>query len=126
MNPPPPRFPAGGCTTASANPVATAASTALPPACIISTPAREANSCTLTTIPCCAWIGSVEAATNCVALIVRAAISSKINDLCRNRMNVEAIQECGYLRLADGGKQSQINGVYGARPRPTMVSKHTI
>jgi hypothetical protein len=44
MKPPPPRFPAWGHTTASANPVATAASMALPPACMISTPAREASS----------------------------------------------------------------------------------
>ena len=31
MKPPPPRLPASGCTTARANPTATAASTALPP-----------------------------------------------------------------------------------------------
>ena len=31
MNPPPPRLPADGCTTARARPVAIAASTALPP-----------------------------------------------------------------------------------------------
>ncbi len=51
MNPPPPMFPEDGCTTASANEVATAASIALPPAFIISTPAAEASSWTLTTMP---------------------------------------------------------------------------
>src|SRR5881398_2667765 len=38
MNPPPPRLPASGSTTASANPTATAASTALPPCWMISIP----------------------------------------------------------------------------------------
>ena len=41
--PPPPRLPAAGCTTASAKPVATAASTAFPPARNISRPASEAE-----------------------------------------------------------------------------------
>src|SRR5256885_11373067 len=85
MNPPPPRFPAGGCTTASANPVATAASTALPPACMISTPARDANSCTLTTTACGTRTGSVEAERK-GAPTVTDTIQSKINDLCGNRM----------------------------------------
>ncbi len=56
-NPPPPRLPATGWTTASAKPVATAASTALPPARRISRPASEARWCTLTTMPCCARTG---------------------------------------------------------------------
>ena len=42
MKPPPPMLPAAGCVTASANPVAIAASTALPPARSTSAPAREA------------------------------------------------------------------------------------
>src|ERR1700721_3521538 len=92
INPPPPIFPAGGCTTANTNPVATAASTALPPACMISTPAREASSCTLTTIPCCACTGSVEAKPGPAAQVA-AAISSKINDLCRNCIQSDRAQE---------------------------------
>ena len=40
MKPPPPMLPASGYTTASANSVATAASTALPPRCRISLPTR--------------------------------------------------------------------------------------
>ena len=44
MKPPPPMLPACGCTTASANPVATAASTALPPCFMMSTPACDASS----------------------------------------------------------------------------------
>src|SRR5215831_7872773 len=54
MNPPPPMFPAAGSTTASANAVATAASTALPPFCIISRPAREPSSSSVATMPCAA------------------------------------------------------------------------
>src|SRR5947209_9622719 len=115
MNPPPPRLPACGCTTANANPTATAASTALPPACMISTPAWEANSCTLTTIPCAACTGCVEDAANGA---VAMSASNKINDFCGDRMRFErpqTIQE-RTLRLADGGEQSQI--------APGMVYRH--
>src|SRR5438309_2294764 len=52
MNPPPPILPAAGSTTANANAVATAASTAFPPFWRISTPAREANSSSVATMPC--------------------------------------------------------------------------
>ncbi len=52
MKPPPPRLPAPGKTTASANAVATAASTALPPAWSTSSPTREASVASVTTIPC--------------------------------------------------------------------------
>src|SRR5690348_12212489 len=52
MNPPPPMFPAAGSTTASANPTATAASTAFPPFFKISTPASDASASSLTTIAC--------------------------------------------------------------------------
>src|SRR5262245_28376457 len=62
MKPPPPMFPAAGCTTASAKPVATAASTALPPRRRISAPAWEASWCTLTTIARLAWVGRKPAA----------------------------------------------------------------
>src|SRR5437762_3330045 len=51
MNPPPPILPAAGSTTANANAVATAASTAFPPFCRISTPVREANSSSVATMP---------------------------------------------------------------------------
>src|SRR5205807_6781770 len=57
MNPPPPMFPAAGCTTAKAKPVATAASTAFPPCCMMVAPALDASSWTLTTMACFAWIG---------------------------------------------------------------------
>ena len=50
MNPPPPRLPALGRVTASENPTATAASTALPPLFIISIPTSEDNSFCETTI----------------------------------------------------------------------------
>ena len=51
MKPPPPMFPASGFTTASAKCVATAASTALPPACSMLRPAALARESVLTTIP---------------------------------------------------------------------------
>ena len=50
MYPPPPRFPASGYVTASANPTATAASTAFPPRRKISTPAALASESLLDTI----------------------------------------------------------------------------
>src|SRR5215207_5776871 len=50
MYPPPPRLPANGNVTASAKPVATAASTALPPAFMISSPAALASALLLATI----------------------------------------------------------------------------
>src|SRR5438094_961686 len=58
MKPPPPMLPAYGCVTASAKPTATAASTALPPAWRISSPASEACASLVTTIPCRAATGS--------------------------------------------------------------------
>ena len=58
MNPPPPMLPATGKTTARANPVATAASTAFPPARSTSMPASEAASCAETTMPRSARTGS--------------------------------------------------------------------
>src|SRR5688500_9276850 len=51
MNPPPPMLPAVGCVTASANPVATAASTALPPRRRMSAPTSEAIDDVETTSP---------------------------------------------------------------------------
>ena len=52
MKPPPPMLPAEGCVTESAKPTATAASTALPPAFMISTPIRVALASALATAPC--------------------------------------------------------------------------
>src|SRR5262245_15736040 len=52
MKPPPPMLPAVGWVTAKARPVATAASTALPPFFRISRPAFEAIGSTDTTAPC--------------------------------------------------------------------------
>src|SRR5206468_9834144 len=49
MKPPPPRLPAAGQVTASANAVATAASTALPPSFKISMPMLDAIGSTETT-----------------------------------------------------------------------------
>ncbi len=51
MNPPPPMLPALGCVTASANAVATAASTALPPFFSIDAPTSDAGAEVVITIP---------------------------------------------------------------------------
>src|SRR5437868_695138 len=58
MNPPPPMLPAAGYVTASANAVATAASTALPPALRTDTPAADASGQTETTTPLPKLLGS--------------------------------------------------------------------
>ena len=63
MKPPPPMLPANGCTTASANPVATAASTALPPFFNIDTPACDARFLAETTMPFSAYSGTGRGAT---------------------------------------------------------------
>src|SRR5690349_4160807 len=62
INPPPPRFPAEGQTTASANPTATAASMALPPRLSTSTPTCDAIWLTEATIPLLPRTGGREAA----------------------------------------------------------------
>src|SRR5215813_11710735 len=62
INPPPPRLPADGHTTAKASPTATAASTALPPRFNTSTPTCEAISLTEETIPFFPRTGGREAA----------------------------------------------------------------
>src|SRR5690349_21463869 len=51
MKPPPPRLPAAGCVTCRANATAIAASTALPPRFMISTPTRDATSFVDATMP---------------------------------------------------------------------------
>ena len=51
MKPPPPMLPALGCVTASANAVATAASTALPPVASTDAPASHAGADVQTTRP---------------------------------------------------------------------------
>src|SRR5947207_8244738 len=51
MKPPPPMLPAEGCTTASANAVATAASMAVPPSSSTRAPTCDANWFCETTIP---------------------------------------------------------------------------
>src|SRR6185437_6961972 len=56
MKPPPPMFPAAGNVTSSAKPVATAASTALPPFWRISMPASLARRLLLAIIACCASV----------------------------------------------------------------------
>src|SRR3954470_22600270 len=58
MKPPPPMLPAVGCVTASAKAVATAASTAVPPAAIASAPMRDAIAFCDATMPFCARIGT--------------------------------------------------------------------
>ncbi|MNY05578.1 hypothetical protein D3C86_1383030 [compost metagenome] len=58
MKPPPPMLPASGQVTAMARATATAASKALPPCFMTSTPTRLAIAETLETRPCAAFTGS--------------------------------------------------------------------
>src|SRR5215475_8581861 len=76
MKPPPPRLPAAGCVTASANATAIAASTAFPPRFMISTPTRDATSFVDATIPCRARTGSRGAACDTLTN-VNTQISSR-------------------------------------------------
>ncbi len=61
MKPVPPLLPADGCTTARVNPTATAASTALPPFLMISTPTSLAIGWIDDTIPWRSGTGMVSA-----------------------------------------------------------------
>src|SRR5688572_12185876 len=63
MKPPPPMLPAAGCTTASARPVATAASTAFPPALSTAAPTSLASAFADTTMPCVPRTGSTAVCT---------------------------------------------------------------
>src|SRR5271157_4749031 len=74
MKPPPPMFPAVGWVTASANPTATAASIALPPARSTSTPAWVAWRSRVTTMACCARTGCAPHA------VMPASSSSKVSN----------------------------------------------
>src|SRR5439155_3334938 len=65
--PPPPMLPAEGWVTASANAVATAASTAFPPSHRTSTPTWEATKFWEATIPLRARVGTVEAVARAAA-----------------------------------------------------------
>src|SRR2546422_6825598 len=67
-------LPAVGWTTASANAVATAASTAVPPFLIASAPMREAISFCDATIPFCARTGT-EPATSVVETTAHARVT---------------------------------------------------
>src|ERR1051326_7772859 len=63
MKPPPPRLPAAGQVTASANATAIAASTAFPPCCMMSRPTVDARTLAEATMPCRARTGAREAAS---------------------------------------------------------------
>src|SRR6185295_19330839 len=72
-----PMLPAVGCVTASANAVATAASTAVPPSLIASAPMRDAISFCDTTIPFCARTGTELAPVATVRTAQPAATTTK-------------------------------------------------
>src|SRR5580704_2483298 len=126
MKPPPPRLPAPGCTTASAKPVATAASTALPPDRMISTPTWDANSCALTTMPCWARTGSVDAHKGAVVVTTTAnvAMTSQINDLRTDRIRVGGTVGLKLLRLAEGVERSQIREEIGGVLNRVLLEIH--
>src|SRR6202022_4451377 len=85
MKPPPPMLPAVGCTTASANAVATAASIAVPPSLMPSAPTFDAIAFLDRTMPPRARTGTepeetVGTATAHAATIKRRFISRHIRD----------------------------------------------
>src|ERR1700694_1290752 len=84
MNPPPPMLPARGSVTASANPTATAASTALPPLRRISTPTLVASGSSLTTMPLLASTGASE----CAAGAASAAARKPMTAIRKKRRNI--------------------------------------
>src|SRR5687768_13980634 len=88
INPPPPRFPADGHVTASASPTATAASIALPPRRMISTPTRDAISLVEATIACRALTGFGEAARGVIGVPIINTMSSRIES--RFIMNISS------------------------------------
>src|SRR5277367_2073997 len=107
MNPPPPILPAWGCVTVNANPTATAASTAFPPAFITSTPALDASPCTVATM-------ALGACDGCTMLPASAcAPSAKISTSFRKcrvvfilnaqQRNAGARREYNHSRLEQGG-----------------------
>src|SRR3569833_1180245 len=82
MKPPPPILPARGYVTAIANPVATAAPTALPPLLSTSAPIRSAIFSCATTMPWradtgCACVGSDETRASCADPMEGRRISSR-------------------------------------------------
>src|SRR5215204_14646 len=85
MKPPPPRFPAPGYVTASAKPTATAASTALPPRCRISTPALDASASADATIPWRARTGSRDAPCTETSAPQTVAIHARVTPARRAR-----------------------------------------
>src|SRR5215469_4709536 len=107
MNPPPPKLPALGCVTASANPTATAASIALPPRFSTSTPASAASGSCATTI---AW----RARTGWRAL--RSKHETRARKIERHRIIV-IVQEARERRL-----RNRRHGRY-ARERQPMDSR---
>ena len=80
MNPPPPMFPAMGYVTAIANAVATAASTALPPALRMATPTSAAGADAHTTMP-------FRASTHLASVGVSAGDGSVRKTTARNAEN---------------------------------------
>src|SRR5229473_3981410 len=99
MKPPPPILPAWGCTTANANPVATAASMALPPRFMISTPASEAYLLTLTTMAlraCTGWAMGWAAAHRADGSAAQSATQSRAAKAFRIlRLQAEVMEIAG-------------------------------
>src|SRR5262249_44599980 len=83
INPPPPKLPAEGHTTASAKPTATAASTALPPRFSTSTPTCEAILLTEATIPLLPRAGGREAACDVESEVLNGGAAVSESDSAR-------------------------------------------
>src|SRR6185312_9202804 len=119
MNPPPPILPQHGCTTASAKPTATAASTALPPRLRMSTPTMVARCCALTTMACLAVTGFASCSAARVLTGSRPVASGLTSWAQVSALNAASIAASRTRRLhwrrcnavASGGRLASSRGV---------------
>src|SRR6267142_1271767 len=119
MKPPPPKFPACGCTTASAKPTATAASTAFPPAFMICTPTREADALTLATMARGASTGTRRTPKLPGTTDIK---SKRMNSLQRGRMRL-GLLEASPVTERESNLRESFGVVYFANSQRIVIPK---
>src|ERR1039457_1895065 len=77
-------------------------------------------------MPCCAGTGPVEPRAKGAPNPATAAISSKINDLCRNRMKIGVVPNGRTLEASRRRQEESNHGwfVWGGPPRPPAANLH--
>ena len=109
MKPPPPMLPAVGCVTASANPVAMAASTALPPLRRTRAPTSLAIHCWEETTPprvrttSCDWASARPTENGATKTVARAAARASVVAVRRGRRGRGEAARVGDERYMAGG-----------------------